>query len=163
MGGSLALLLLRGDDHTWIRRLALVVSLAEFVLSLWLIRAFDSSEPSYQLEEARRWISSPPINYHVGIDGISLFLIILTTLLTPIAILASWNSIHERVKGFYISLLVLEAGVIGVFVSLDLFLFFPLLGSNAHSDVLPDRHSGATSAESTRRSNLFYTQCSAQS
>jgi NADH-quinone oxidoreductase subunit M len=124
MGGSLALLLLRGDDHKWIRRLAFVVSLAEFVLSLWLIRAFDSSEPSYQLEEARKWISSPPINYHLGIDGISLFLVILTTVLTPIAILASWNSINERVKGFFISLLILEAGVIGVFVSLDLFLFF---------------------------------------
>jgi NADH-quinone oxidoreductase subunit M len=124
MGGSLALLLLRGDDYRWIRRLALVVSLAEFVLSLFLIRAFDSSEPSYQLEEARRWISSPPINYHLGIDGISLFLVILTTLLTPIAILASWNSINERVKGFFVCLLILEAGVIGVFVSLDLFLFF---------------------------------------
>jgi NADH-quinone oxidoreductase subunit M len=124
MGGSLALLLLRGDDHTWIRRLALVVSLAEFVLSLWLIRAFDSAEPSYQLEEARKWISSPPINYHIGIDGISLFLVILTTVLTPIAILASWNSISDRVKGFFISLLMLEAGVIGVFVSLDLVLFF---------------------------------------
>ncbi len=124
MGGSLALLLLRGDDHTWIRRLALVISVAEFVLSLWLIRAFDSSEPSYQLEEARKWISSPPINYHIGIDGISLFLVILTTLLTPIAILASWNSINERVKGFFVSLLILEAGIIGVFVSLDLVLFF---------------------------------------
>jgi NADH-quinone oxidoreductase subunit M len=124
IGGSLALLLLRSDDHKWIRRLALVISLAEFVLSLWLIRAFDSSEPSYQLEEVRKWISSPPINYHIGIDGISLFLVILTTLLTPIAILASWNSINERVKGFFVSLLILEAGVIGVFVSLDLFLFF---------------------------------------
>jgi NADH-quinone oxidoreductase subunit M len=124
MGGSLALLLLRGDDHKWIRRLALVVSLAEFVLSLWLIRAFDSAEPSYQLEEARKWISSPPINYHIGMDGISLFLIILTTLLTPIAIFASWNSITDRVKGFFVSLLMLEAGVIGVFVSLDLVLFF---------------------------------------
>jgi len=124
MGGSLALLLLRGEDHTWIRRLALAISGAEFVLSLLLIRAFDSFEPGYQLEEARKWISSPPINYHIGIDGISLFLVLLTTLLTVISILASWNSIHERVKGFFVSLLVLEAGVIGVFVSLDLFLFF---------------------------------------
>ena len=78
----------------------------------------------YQWEEFRAWIPQPPIHYHLGIDGLSLFLILLTTLLTPISILASWKSIDQRVKGFFISLLVLETGVIGVFVSLDLFLFF---------------------------------------
>ena len=79
---------------------------------------------AYQFEELRNWIPSPPIHYHLGVDGISLFLVLLTTFLTPIAMLASWKSVHERVQGFFIALLVLETGMIGVFVSLDLFLFF---------------------------------------
>jgi len=122
--GALALLLLRSDDHVWIRRLALAVGIGEFGISLRLLTSFDSQASGYQLEELHNWISQPLIHYHLGIDGISLFLVLLTTLLTPISILASWNSIGERVKGFFVCLLVLEAGVIGVFVSLDLFLFF---------------------------------------
>jgi NADH-quinone oxidoreductase subunit M len=124
MAGAAALLLLRGDDHVWIRRLALTISLAEFALSALLLRGFDSASTGYQFEELRDWISQPPIHYHLGLDGISLFLVLLTTLLTPVAILASWKSIHDRVKGFFFALLMLEAGVIGVFFSLDLFLFF---------------------------------------
>jgi NADH-quinone oxidoreductase subunit M len=123
--GALTLLLLRGEDHVWLKRLALTISLAEFATSLWLIRGFDSGATGYQFEEFHNWITQPPIHYHLGIDGISLFLVLLTTFLTPIAIGASWNSIHGgSVKGFFISLLILETGVIGVFVSLDLFLFF---------------------------------------
>jgi NADH-quinone oxidoreductase subunit M len=124
VAGTLALLLLRGDDHVWIRRLAMTTAVVEFALSLLLLRGFDLHAAGYQWEEFRAWIPQPPIHYHLGIDGISLFLILLTTLLTPISILASWKSIDQRVKGFFISLLVLETGVIGVFVSLDLFLFF---------------------------------------
>ncbi len=122
--GALGVLLLRGDDHAWIRVVALIVSLAEFALSLLLWRVFDSANAAYQLEEHRNWISSPPIHYHLGVDGISLFLVLLTTFLTPLAVLVSWKSIASRVKGFFLSLLVLEAAMIGVFVSLDLFLFF---------------------------------------
>ena len=123
--GALTLLLLRGDDHAWLKRLALTVSLAEFAISMFLIYGFDSSATGYQFEEFHNWITQPPIHYHLGIDGISLFLVLLTTFLTPIAIGASWNSVHHgSVKGFFVSLLVLETGVIGVFVSLDLFLFF---------------------------------------
>src|SRR5258708_29355528 len=70
------------------------------------------------------WSSSPPIHYHLGVDGLSLFLVILTTFLTPISILASWNSINHRVKEFFVMILMLEVGVVGVFLSLDLFLFF---------------------------------------
>ena len=124
VAGTLALLLLRDDDHLWIRRLAMTTAASEFVLSLLLLRGFDSHVTGYQWEEFRAWIPQPPIHYHMGVDGLSLFLILLTTLLTPISILASWKSIDQRVKGFFISLLVLETGVIGVFVSLDLFLFF---------------------------------------
>ena len=122
--GTLALLLLRGEDHVWIRRLAMTTAVVEFALSLLLLRGFDLHATGYQWEEFHAWIPQPPIHYHLGIDGISLFLILLTTFLTPISILSSWKSIDQRVKGFFISLLVLETGVIGVFVSLDLFLFF---------------------------------------
>ena len=75
------------------------------------------------MREKYEWIGQV-IHYHIGVDGISLFLVLLTTFLTPIAILCSWESIHENVKGFFISLLVIETAMIGVFVSLDLFLFF---------------------------------------
>src|SRR5580704_5853700 len=124
MAGVLALLVLRSDDHDWIRRLALVAAIAEFLFSLLLLRGFDSANGTYQFTEFREWIPSLGIHYHLGMDGISLFLVLLSTFLTPIAMLASWNSIHERVKAFFIALLVLETGMIGVFLALDLFLFF---------------------------------------
>ena len=131
--GALALLFLRSNDHEWIRRLALAVALAEFFLSLWwLLRGVPIGSTGYQLEELHRWIAlgahgSLPqtyINYHLGVDGISLFLVILTTFLTVVSILCSWNSIQKRVKEFFIAILLLEVGVVGVFLSLDLFLFF---------------------------------------
>jgi NADH-quinone oxidoreductase subunit M len=122
--GSLGLLALRRDDHLWIRRLALVTAAAEFGVSLLLLRGFDVSRAGYQLVELRAWIEQPPINYHLGVDGLSLFLVLLTTFLTPIAMLASWDGIQSRVKEFYVMLLVLETGMIGVFLALDLFLFF---------------------------------------
>jgi NADH-quinone oxidoreductase subunit M len=122
--GTFALLLLKGDDHVWIRRLTIITSVIEFILSLLLLRGFDVGQGSYQLQEFRDWIPSLQIHYHLGIDGISLFLILLTTFLTPLAVLCSWNSIHEHVKEFFAMLLVLEMGMVGVFCSLDLFLFF---------------------------------------
>ena len=136
--GALALLFLRSDDQEWIRRLAFAVSLAEFILSLWwLLRGVPLGSAGYQLEEFHRWIAIGPhsispqqtfaqtyINYHLGVDGISLFLVILTTFLTVISILCSWSSIQKRVKEFFIAILLLEVGVVGVFLSLDLFLFF---------------------------------------
>src|SRR5262249_36322505 len=121
---ALTLLLLRGDDHKWIRRLALVISIAEFVFSVMMLEGVTVGQKGYQLEENFGWISSPPIRYHVGVDGISLFLVILTTFLTLISVVASWESIQKRVKEFFVVLLLLGVGVIGVFLSLDLFLFF---------------------------------------
>ncbi len=79
--------------------------------------------PITNSQEFHGWIGDA-IHYHLGVDGISLFLVLLTTFLTPIAILCSWESIQENVKGFFVSLLVIETAMIGVFVSLDLFLFF---------------------------------------
>ncbi len=121
--GVPALLLLRSEDHVWIRRIALAVSLAEFAISLLLLPGFDSGAPGFQFVEMHPWIGQA-IHYHIGVDGISLFLVLLTTFLTPLAILCSWQSIHEYVKGFFIALLVIETAMIGVFISLDLFLFF---------------------------------------
>jgi len=122
--GALALLWLRGDDEVWIRRLALVVSLVEFLFSLLLLRTVPIGTPGYTLEEFSHWIASPPINYHLGVDGISLFLVILTTFLTPICVLASWKGVHHRIKEFHVMLLLLEVAIVGVFLSLDLFVFF---------------------------------------
>jgi NADH-quinone oxidoreductase subunit M len=122
--GAMALLLLRGDDHVWIRRLTMTISVVEFAFSLFLIPKVAIGATGYSLVEYYNWIAVPPIHYHLGIDGISLFLVILTTFLTPISVLASWTSINHRVKEFFVMLLMLEVGVIGVFVSLDLFLFF---------------------------------------
>ena len=115
--GVPALLLLRSEDHTWIRRIALAVSLAEFTISLWLLPGFIAADPKYQFEEFYNWIGRANIHYHLGVDGISLFLVLLTTFLTPLAILASWQSIRENVKGFFIALLIIETAMIGVFVS----------------------------------------------
>jgi NADH-quinone oxidoreductase subunit M len=118
-----ALLLLRSDDHLWIRRIALAASLAEFAVSLLLLRGFDPTTATYQFQEFHNWIGEA-IHYHLGVDGISLFLVLLTTFLTPLAILCSWQSVRVNVKGFFVALLVIETAMIGVFVSLDLFLFF---------------------------------------
>jgi NADH-quinone oxidoreductase subunit M len=122
--GALALLFLRGDDEVWVRRLALVVAVVEFLFSLLLLRAVPIGATGYPLEEFTRWITAPPINYHLGVDGISMFLVILTTFLTPICVLASWKGIRERLKEFHVMLLLLEVGIVGVFLSLDLFVFF---------------------------------------
>jgi len=122
--GATALFLLQRDDAVWARRLALTISLAEFALSLLLPFGFQSGTSDYQFVEFRAWMQSPAINYHLGVDGISLFLVLLTTFLTPLAVLASWKGITERVRGFFVMLLVLETGMIGVFLALDLFLFF---------------------------------------
>jgi NADH-quinone oxidoreductase subunit M len=131
--GAFGLLFLRNDDHEWIRRFAFVVSLLEFGFSLWfLLRGVPLGSAGYQLQEFHQWIAlgahgdaqQTYINYHLGADGISLFLVILTTFLTVISILCSWNSIQKRVKEFFIAILMLEVGVVGVFLSLDLFLFF---------------------------------------
>src|SRR5579863_6733086 len=122
--GALALMILRADDHAWIRRMALVVGTFEFLLSLLLIPGVPLGSAGYRLELNIPWITSPPIHYHLGVDGLSVFLVILTTFLTPVSILASWSSINHRVKEFFVMILMLEVGVVGVFLSLDLFLFF---------------------------------------
>jgi len=122
--GALALLCLRGEDELFIRRLTFVVSVAEFLASLAMLLKVPIGAPSYSLVEYRPWITAPPINYHLGVDGISMFLVILTAFLTALSVLASWKGVHHRIKEFHVMLLLLEVGIIGVFLALDLFLFF---------------------------------------
>ena len=121
-GGLLLVMFPRRDRD--IRIFALVISLLTFVLSLHLPVYFHRGQNDFQFQVDRQWVSTPNIHYHMGIDGISLWLVVLTTFLTPLCVLISWNSIHERVKEFFILLLILETALIGVFTSLDLFLFY---------------------------------------
>ena len=100
------------------------LTLVGFVLSLHLPLHFVRGASGFQYEINLPWIASPNIHYHLGIDGISMWLVVLTTFLSPLCVLISWKSVHERVKEFFILLLILETALIGVFVSLDLFLFY---------------------------------------
>ncbi len=123
--GAVLLLLFPAGAREAIRRTALVTSVATFVLALPLALWFDPAHPGMQFHYRHAWISAPfiQIDYQMGIDGLSLFLVLLTAFLMPISILASWPITH-RVKEFFILLLVLETGMLGVFVALDLFLFY---------------------------------------
>ncbi|MBA2354349.1 MAG: NADH-quinone oxidoreductase subunit M [Acidobacteria bacterium] len=107
-----------------VRGLALGISLLVFVLTLLVWRAFDGRSADFQLVERVAWIPAFGIEYHVGVDGISLWLIVLTGFLTPLALLSSWIGIEKKVKEFSFFVLALQAGMLGVFVSLDLFLFY---------------------------------------
>jgi NADH-quinone oxidoreductase subunit M len=122
-GGALLLVLFPRRDRD-VRLFALVVTLLAFILSLHLPAHLVRSEPGFQFEVNRQWITSPNIHYHMGVDGFSMWLVLLTTFLTPLCVLISWRSVHDRVKEFFILLLVLETALIGVFTSLDLFLFY---------------------------------------
>jgi NADH-quinone oxidoreductase subunit M len=95
-----------------------------FLVSLPLVRWWNPGEKPFSFEESAEWIPSIGARYHLGIDGISLLLVMLTTFLGMIAILSSWSAIHQRTKEYYILLLLLQTGMIGVFVSLDFFLFY---------------------------------------
>ena len=106
------------------RSAALLTSLATFLVSLVLWVRFDPTKASFQFEEKLDWVPALSIGYHVGIDGISLFFVLLSTLLTPICILASWESVKVRVKEYMIAFLVLETFMVGMFCALDLALFY---------------------------------------
>lgn len=107
-----------------IRHLALGFSLVEFVLSLNILRNFDSTTASLQMVEKHMWIERFGIQYFLGVDGISLWLVLLTTFLTPIVILGSWKSIEEKIKGFHISLFVLQSAMLGTFLAIDAIFFY---------------------------------------
>jgi NADH-quinone oxidoreductase subunit M len=123
--GALLIGLLRGQDESAFRNarfIALWTTLITFALSLLLWRDFDPVTPQFQFIELRPWLG--PINFHMGVDGISMPFVLLTTFLMPLCILASWLAITARVKEYMIAFLVLETLMIGVFTSLDLVMFY---------------------------------------
>ena len=122
--GIVLLAILDRKNHKLLKQVTLGVSLAEFVISLPLWFQFNSQTAAMQFVERHNWLPQYGVSYYVGIDGFSLLLIMLTTFLTPICVLATWEDIQHRVKEFMICLLALMSGMIGVFVSLDLFLFY---------------------------------------
>jgi NADH-quinone oxidoreductase subunit M len=124
LAGALALTLVPRRLDVAVRGGALAVAVATFVASLPLYFRFDAGSADLQFEEVASWLPTLGVSYHVGIDGISLLLVLLTTFLMPIALASAWHAIEDRGKEFVITLLVLETGMLGVFVSLDLFLFY---------------------------------------
>lgn len=121
--GSLILLFFNKNEK-FIRYFGFGVSIVAFIISLIILANFDFSNSSFQLVHKFTWIENLHISYNVGIDGISLILILLTTFLTPLTLLSTWKSIDKKIKEFTFFMLLLEVGMLGVFVSLDLFLFY---------------------------------------
>jgi NADH-quinone oxidoreductase subunit M len=115
---------LMGKSIERLKWIALIVSVLDFLISLPLYFLFDSASSSMQFQEKHSWIATFNIHYAVGIDGISLLLILMTTLLTPICVLCSWRAIENRVMGFMLSILVVETAMLGVFSALDFVLFY---------------------------------------
>ena len=124
--GAIVILLIKDDENSVnnIKKVALLTSVGVFLLSLFMWLQFDNNNPGYQFQEKFRWFNDFNFYYHIGIDGISLFMVILSTFLTPLCILASWESIKKRVKEYMIAFLFLETVMIGMFSSVDILLFY---------------------------------------
>ncbi|MBT3240809.1 MAG: NADH-quinone oxidoreductase subunit M [Chloroflexi bacterium] len=124
--GVLLLLLLKNEQKKIARWVALVTALVTFGISLWVLSMFDASNPGLQFMIEEDWIQVAgwKIKYALGMDGISILLVLLTTFLTPIAILSTWKAIDEKVRDFQLFFLLLEMGMLGVFLAQDLFLFY---------------------------------------
>jgi len=127
IGALLIFVLARGDAANVARNArntALFTSIVTFLLSLAIWAAFDPSVPGFQLEERATWFGDFKINYHMGVDGISVLFVLLSTFLTPLCILASWTAVEKRVKEYMIAFLVLETLMVGMFCALDFILFY---------------------------------------
>ncbi|HAA03708.1 MAG TPA: Fe-S-binding domain-containing protein, partial [Syntrophobacteraceae bacterium] len=122
--GILVICLIKSSRHDLIRWVAFLTAVVTFLVSLPLYFLFDAKSWQMQFVEHVPWISEFGISYHMGIDGISLLLVLLTTFLSALAILSTWSAVTEGVKGYMVSLLFLEVGMIGVFCSLDFILFY---------------------------------------
>lgn len=120
--GALLLLVMRND--TLVKVTAFTVGIVNFIISLLLYVNFDPTTHLFQFGEFSRWIPSYNINYILGIDGITIFLILLTTIMAPICVLSSWTAIGHRVKEFMFCILVMESAMVGVFCALDFILFY---------------------------------------
>lgn len=127
LAGAGFILMIPGDDELAVRnvrRTALWTTISTFFLSLLLWFNFDPTTAAFQFEERVDWIPAYNISYHLGLDGISVLFVLLTTLLTPVCILASWTSIKVRVKEYMIAFLLLETMMVGMFCALDIVIFY---------------------------------------
>ena len=124
VAGAALLLLINRSNENLIKWLSLIVSTAAFIISIPLFTEFNKSTHLMQFTEKHAWIPSLNINYHLGIDGISVLFVLLSTLVTILCVLISWNSIKTKAKEFYISILIMEGAMIGVFCALDFMLFY---------------------------------------
>src|SRR6188472_3963635 len=127
VAGAILLLFVNGDEERsapLVRKVALLVSLLVFAETLLLWMRFNAASGDFQFVERHAWIPAFGITYAVGVDGISLLLLVLTGFLTPLALLGSWESVHKHTRTFCIFVLLLESAMMGVFISLDLFLFY---------------------------------------
>lgn len=124
--GVLAILFINSEQKNAIRWTAMVTSLLGFIVSLWVFSQFNASNPDLQLEAKYPWIQVAGWNiyYYLAVDGLSMLLVLLTAFLTPISILSTWTAVEDRVKDFMIFFLLLEVGMMGVFLAQDLFLFY---------------------------------------
>ncbi|HVT02162.1 MAG TPA: NADH-quinone oxidoreductase subunit M [Thermoanaerobaculia bacterium] len=122
--GATLLLFIPKESEVAAKAGALIFSIATFLLSLLILPGFELHTPGFQLVERHAWIPSWGVSYALGVDGISLWLVLLTTLLTPVVVLSQWNAVHKQVKGYMIAMLVLEFGMIGAFLAMDLLLFY---------------------------------------
>jgi len=123
LAGALLVIFLPKDNKQVLYGVALTLTAVTFLVSLFLFFGFDAQTTNPQFVEKTAWLGYG-IQYHLGLDGISLYFVLLTTFLMPIALLSSWSSIRDRIKEYLFFMLVLETGIIGVFVSLNLFLFY---------------------------------------
>ncbi len=124
LAGALLLLFIKNEDFA--RYWALGITALTAILSIPLVMAFDSSTSQYQFVEQVSWVKSLNIQYVIGIDGISILLVMLTTFIMPLCVLASWTYIKTRVQAFMICLLIMETSMLGVFMALDFVLFYIL-------------------------------------
>jgi NADH-quinone oxidoreductase subunit M len=124
--GAIVLMLLKDDrqNERLIRIIALTASVLVFLETLLLWASFNAASADFQFVERYEWVPAFGISYYVGVDGISLLLLVLTGFLTPLALLSSWESVHAHTRAFSVFVLLLESAMMGVFVSLDLFLFY---------------------------------------
>jgi len=124
LAGLLVLLFIPASNKSLVKLWANLASLAGFLVSLPLVARFQTGVSGFQFEEKADWIPTLGAHYHLGLDGISLLLVMLTTLMGFIATLSSWNAVQDRLKEYYAMFLLLQTGMIGVFLSLDFFLFY---------------------------------------
>ena len=122
--GAILIALLPHSATAWMRAGAIIFSLATFALSVVMLFGFNTAQAGYQFAESADWIKQYGIGYRLGVDGVSIWLVLLTTFIFPIALFASTGAVHDRLKEYYVLVLLMETATLGVFLALDMFLFY---------------------------------------